>query len=133
MHLICATCRRPLTRECRLGNIEERNPGAQDRQPAVLCGVIVRMDHKATYSVREPNGHWHERVASSVSAYSVNPADTIDGALKPSGVDNGCCGSDGVDGPNRSCVCGEVLGTEWSDCWTQAEVRFEPEAVELVG
>lgn len=37
----------------------------------------------------------------------------------------------GFDGPNRACAtCGAVVATGWSDCWTQAEIRFLPEAVE---
>lgn len=31
---------------------------------------------------------------------------------------NGCCGLDGMDGPNRICRCGAEIGTERSDCWT---------------
>lgn len=31
---------------------------------------------------------------------------------------SGCCGLDGVDGPNRVCGCGAEVGTERSDCWT---------------
>lgn len=31
---------------------------------------------------------------------------------------SGCCGLDGVDGPNRACACGAEVGTEQSDFWT---------------
>jgi hypothetical protein len=30
---------------------------------------------------------------------------------------NGCCGQDGLDGPNLVCVNGHEIGTEKSDCW----------------
>ena len=30
---------------------------------------------------------------------------------------NGCCGLDGLDGPNLICVNGHEVGTEKSDCW----------------
>lgn len=30
---------------------------------------------------------------------------------------NGCCGRDGLDGPNLVCVMGHEIGTEKSDCW----------------
>jgi hypothetical protein len=31
---------------------------------------------------------------------------------------NGCCGLDGLDGPNLVCDNGHEVGTESSDCWT---------------
>lgn len=30
---------------------------------------------------------------------------------------NGCCGLDGLDGPNLVCPNGHEVGTEKSDCW----------------
>lgn len=30
---------------------------------------------------------------------------------------NGCCGLDGLDGPNLLCQNGHEVGTEKSDCW----------------
>ena len=30
---------------------------------------------------------------------------------------NGCCGLDGLDGPNLICANGHEIGTEKSDCW----------------
>jgi len=30
---------------------------------------------------------------------------------------NGCCGRDGLDGPNLVCAMGHEIGTEKSDCW----------------
>lgn len=32
---------------------------------------------------------------------------------------SGCCGLDGLDGPNRVCRCGAEVGTEHSDCCTR--------------
>ncbi|MFI7431616.1 hypothetical protein ACIBPB_32025 [Micromonospora sp. NPDC049836] len=42
---------------------------------------------------------------------------------------NGCCGLDGVDGPNLVCDCGAEVATESSDCWTAQVVRLQPDAV----
>jgi len=33
------------------------------------------------------------------------------------GRQNGCCGLDGLDGPNLTCANGHEVGTEKSDCW----------------
>ena len=53
--------------------------------------------------------------------------------MKVTGQAVACCGLDGQDGPNQACAsCGQVLGTAWTDCWTQHEVRFTPGTVELV-
>jgi hypothetical protein len=30
---------------------------------------------------------------------------------------NRCFGLDGMDGPNRTCINGHEIGTEFSDCW----------------
>ena len=61
----------------------------------------------------------------------VSPEDILEASLSSAGADNGCCGSDGLDGPNRACSCGSLVATQWSDCWTQAEVRFLPDAVRV--
>jgi len=132
MHLICAKCQRQLTRSCRIGGSHEFRSDAQDRDPVVPSGVIVRWETAANSLVTSPDGSESLRHVSPIGAYSANPEDVIENALHSSGADNGCCGSDGLDGPNRSCVCGRVVATEWSDCWTRVEVRFEPDAVKQV-
>jgi hypothetical protein len=60
-----------------------------------------------------------------------HPEDVIRDAIVSAGTDAGCCGSDGCDGLNRACLCGRMVATEWSDCWTQAELRFDPDAAIL--
>jgi len=43
---------------------------------------------------------------------------------------NGCCGLDGLDGPNLQCdTCGVYVATKITDCWTSHCVVFEPTAV----
>jgi hypothetical protein len=120
-HLTCVACGRRLTRDCRLGTfLEDFTLDAQDRAPSVQVGVIVQLE-----------GHELDAV-TVVRGIVTNPADVLLDELKYSGKYYGCCGVDGSDGPNRSCVhCNAVVATEWSDCWTQAEIRFLPEAVRL--
>jgi hypothetical protein len=50
-------------------------------------------------------------------------------AMSAAPANSGCCGSDGMDGPNRACICGAFVATQWNDCWTQAEICFDPEVV----
>lgn len=42
---------------------------------------------------------------------------------------SGCCGLDGIDGPNKVCINGHEIGTEISDCWIANAFLFEKEAV----
>jgi len=43
---------------------------------------------------------------------------------------NGCCGLDGLDGPNLQCdTCGVYVATKITDCWTSHCVVFESTAV----
>jgi hypothetical protein len=125
MHLYCAKCGRQLTRDCRPGTVSDYNLECAPDEPTVATGIIVDLP------LDKPE-HAAERVQSSRvqhGAIVVNPASVLRSLLKSVGVDHGCCGSDGCDGPNRACICGAVLGTERSDCWTPAEIRFLPDAV----
>ena len=43
---------------------------------------------------------------------------------------NGCCGLDGLDGPNLRCEnCAAYVAVKITDCWTPHCVIFEPEAI----
>jgi len=97
--------------------------------PAVPEGSIIRLLADDTAPIVQGDRVVGTKVYSRAGAIAANPSDLLPGALTSVGKDNGCCGSDGLDGPNRACSCGAVVATEWSDCWTQAEVRFEPTAV----
>jgi hypothetical protein len=66
-----------------------------------------------------------------VNSIVINPQNLLPNTLLVSGIDNGCCGSDGMDGPNRSCQCGAVIAIERSDCWTPAKISFLSDAVKL--
>jgi hypothetical protein len=125
MHLYYAKCGRQLTQECRPGTVSDYNWACERGEPGVAPGIIVDL------SLDEAE-HAAERVQSTRvqhGAFVVNLASVLRSLLKSTGVDSGCCGSDGCDGPNRACICGAVLGTERSDCWTPAEIRFLLDAV----
>ena len=44
---------------------------------------------------------------------------------------NGCCGLDGMDGPNKTCTNGHDIGTEYSDCWIPHCIIFERELTKI--
>lgn len=70
-------------------------------------------------------------VQAPAGSVVVHPDDRLPAAVREVGVTAGCCGLDGQDGPNQGCVCGAVVGTAWTDCWTANDVRFLPDAVEV--
>lgn len=129
IRLGCRACGEALTHPAAWGSPSERDETVRDQQSPVPLGLMIRMKEVCS-PVYDRNGRViGTRLYSPEGAIAVHPEIVIDGTLKSSGSDNGCCGSDGCDGPNRSCTCGQVVATEWSDCWTWAEVRFLPEAV----
>ncbi|MFE9428621.1 hypothetical protein ACFYNO_37400 [Kitasatospora sp. NPDC006697] len=73
-----------------------------------LTGELLERRHGAGTFRRGPDG------------YQLDPADHPGTAPHPSSSRrNGCCGLDGMDGPNLVCGgCGAEVGTEQSDCWT---------------
>jgi len=129
--LICQSCGRPLTGVCTWGEASDRNLSAPDGQSPVPPGVMVRLTEEDAVTVHGPGHFLGSHLYSPALSISVNPVDVIQGATVSAGRDNGCCGSDGMDGPNRACRCGAIVGTEWSDCWTLAEFRFHPSAVRV--
>jgi hypothetical protein len=128
--LTCTACGRPLTRDCRWGALAEHDLTGGDRAPTVPVGALVRLTEESSSPITQADGRVIGlKVFSPAGAIVAHPDDVLADALLSHGLDNGCCGSGGYDGPNRACLCGAVVATEWSDCWTQAEVRFLPDAV----
>jgi len=42
---------------------------------------------------------------------------------------NGCCGLDGMDGRNKTCINGHEIGTEKSDCWMAHAFIFDNDKI----
>ena len=129
IELLCASCGQILTATCNWGADEDYDRTSADREPAVPSGLLIRLSVENAVEVRHADGAVERKVYSPAGAIAANPENVVVANLHSVGKDNGCCGSDGMDGPNRACACGAVVATEWSDCWTQAEVRFLPDAV----
>lgn len=128
MRLACSSCGSSLTQDGQWGASDKRDPGVGDEEPTVALGLFVRVEEQRNPVWVKDKG-WGEVLVSASGAIAVHPAMVRPGALVPSGVNGGCCGSDGLFGPNRSCACGQAVATEWSDCWTYAEVLFLPDAI----
>ena len=132
VQVTCRSCGSELTKPCAWGLVDIYDLKCGMGAPSVPQGVLISLTAKEAAPVLRNN------VVVGTTAYSpagiaANPADVSEYALTSAGTDNGCCGSDGCDGPNRACACGSIVATQWSDCWTQAEVRFLPDAVSLSG
>lgn len=63
--------------------------------------------------------------------YVLNPEDVTEVARHPDRARlNGCCGLDGLDGPNLVCAaCGSEVATQQSDCWSQQQIMLAPASV----
>ena len=131
-HLECAACGRRLTQPCRMGVVSDYHPQVEMGSSPVPAGVMVCRADEDAVPVTQGGAVVRTHVYSPAGSISVGPDGLLRDAVQPSGLRQGCCGPDGMDGPNFSCLCGNVLGTEWGDCWTMAEVRFLPTAVSVV-
>jgi len=129
VQIACASCGRPLTGQCEWGAEGDYDRTAVDRNPAVPKGVLIRLREQDAVDVFQSDQIAGRKVYSEAGAIASNPEDVLTDSMVSAGADNGCCGSDGCDGPNRAGLCGSMVATQWSDCWTQAEVRFLPDAV----
>ena len=75
---------------------------------------------------------WVEELDTVIDAGSivVNPQDLLSASMREIGATRGCCGLNGSDGDNQTCMgCGRIVGRLWTECWTQHEMRFHPETV----
>ena len=129
VEISCASCGRHLTGDCEWGTEADYDRTCADKKPAVPKGRLIRLNVEDAVDVFQSGGIVGRKVYSEAGAIASNPEDILIDSLTSAGADNGCCGSDGCDGPNRACLCGSIVATQWSDCWTQAEVRFLPDAV----
>jgi hypothetical protein len=99
----CSVCRVVITRALTL--LPNDHPIClEDRKPAIPEGYFAPVNFD----------DW----AVSGTAAVVNLNDLV-GTKHPPDVQrlNGCCGLDGLDGPNLICPNGHEVGTEKSDCW----------------
>lgn len=131
--VLCAACGRRLSRPVvRLAEVPEprRREGERnghDYDPTLAEGAYA-VDPFPLATTTESDK------VTSVGCLVLNPSDVH--ALRDH-PDlrrlSGCCGRDGLDGPNQVCRhCGAEVATLRDDCWSPVEVRFEPSAVKVV-
>ena len=120
-HLQCRQCGSRLS-----GAMDAFNEGTpiclEDGTPLIPKGMIAKS------SKLEKAGFEWSNVDES--DWIIHPEDLSN--IKPEGIRNGCCGPDGCDGPNVACKCGNILGTEFGDCWMPHFMAIKSYAVELI-
>jgi hypothetical protein len=113
-----------------------RNCGSTISEP-----VVVLEDERLLISSDEvdrlPSGYAYEETVftdDNSRKWCINLAD----AMHMRHTDdhcrlNGCCGLDGLDGPNLVCeTCSEAVATEKSDCWMPHFITFESDKTRIV-
>jgi hypothetical protein len=132
LRVTCRRCGASLSAPLLLADAGALRRDAQDGRPVVGAGIVVRDPVPVVSWVSSSSsGPATPEEQSPADCLVVHPDSSQ--KLRSCGADHGCCGSDGCDGPNRACsACGLVVGTARTDCWTELEMRFLPEAVRLV-
>ncbi len=131
--MTCRSCGASLTARVRKTDSSELRRHVGGQRPTVPSGVFFINERPVTVDVWYPKERRRETVEHfPPGSYVLNPDDRIPGALAPvPGRDGGCCGLDGTDGPNQQCACGAIVGTAWTDCWTQYELRLLSDRVDV--
>jgi hypothetical protein len=116
MHLICRDCSTRLSNELQPVSLAQRNEAMGE--DFLRCGTVMQED-----------GTYFQGRAGS---YIVHPDDIVHARLTTDfRRRNGCCGLDGVDGPNLQCeTCGVYVATKMTDCWMPHCVIFESTATQ---
>jgi hypothetical protein len=115
MKVFCKSCNLPLTQELTMlqkGTL--LNP--VDGVSLIPCGF---------YMISDGEIYTNTEGAILLNADDlVNVVDHADGSRL-----NGCCGLDGTDGPNKTCIHGHEVAIEMSDCWIPWVVIMNREKV----
>lgn len=118
VYIVCKQCGAHLSEELRLADGSECN--TEDGKAYVPRGTTIQNDDL----------FFHQ----NVGGYIANVEDVLHTELtKDASRLSGCCGFDGMDGPNLLCdQCGAEVATKKTDCWMPHCVLFEPNATNVL-
>ena len=132
----CRRCRARLSAPVLLGALPKEAATPDAMAAGVACPPRMA---PGTYAVDDepfgppyvPAGDGRYHVADGPRrTFVLAPDDVVGTAPGDPARRVGCCGPDGMDGPNLKCArCGAPVGTEVADCWTWQEIRLYPDAV----
>jgi hypothetical protein len=118
MHVRCGNCKTRLSEDVRLAAADERN--TNDGESYVPQGAAIQEDDSFFH---QNVGGWILNIADVVKTHPTTAQRRL----------SGCCGLDGMDGPNLLCVhCEAEVATKKTDCWMPHCVIFEPATTESV-
>lgn len=127
--LRCLVCGGRLSKDLHPVAAEALDRDARDGRPTV-DETFVAADDEPVVAWRGEPGEKQRVEKMPAGCWVVHPHSVL--GLVGSGSDYGCCGSDGLDGLNRSCeACLTAVATASTDCWTPHKVRFLPDTVGL--
>ncbi|MES2775341.1 MAG: hypothetical protein V4722_14295 [Bacteroidota bacterium] len=114
MIIYCKKCGLPLTKN--LEHYTGTSFGEADRQPFIQPGFYTISDG--------------DYFTQSEGKTIINAEDLIN-VMNHTDKSRliGCCGLDGLDGPNKICKNGHEVATEKSDCWMPRAIIFEEEKI----
>lgn len=127
--IVCGSCGNPLTNALSQLDVipEPRRAQPEDERflPTIPGGSWARDP--------DPIGWRGQLPTSTLGRLVINPVDAIGVISSDDPMRNsGCCGHDGLDGPNLLCGgCRKEVATLRDDCWSLLELRFEPSAVQI--
>jgi hypothetical protein len=110
--LYCRQCGQALTGPLRF-LAEAARLELLEGQPLLPRGCYTRGDTLARPDIFRPD-----------STELLTRREDLLAEVSPGGTRIGCCGIDGLDGPNLFCQKGHPVGTEVSDCWTPHYVHL---------
>lgn len=118
MHIVCKECGARLSEELRI--VAADACSTEDGKPYVPLGMTIQND----------DSFFHQ----SVGGYIANVEDVLHTRLtKDARRLAGCCGLDGMDGPNLLCDgCGAEIAIKKTDCWMPHCVLFEPNETKIL-
>ena len=119
MHLICRQCSTRFTTELQLVPFDPRTDAVEEE--FLDRGNLMQAEKSFYFD-------------TNVGSFITNIADTQHMKLTSDcGRLQGCCGLDGVNGPNLQCeICGTYVATKRTDCWTLHYIFFDPSTTQAV-
>lgn len=118
MRIRCAQCGVALTTDLEEREETEFEPTAEDGADLLPEGVWYLTDGEA---MKDTTGDYVVNIKSCMNLMN----NVVGGRL------NGCCGLDGCDGINQTCINVHEVATKRSDCWMPHAIYFNSERIKI--
>jgi hypothetical protein len=124
--LACAKCNEPISKLFSIQSSKDPSvafPALHGGQTVTAQGLAFRSHKPIVQTFKSPK----HPLEFSPQLW-LNPLDILPIIVATKNLKrlNGCCGWDGMDGPNQVCQCGSEVGTLQNDCWTSHVFIAQP-------